>query len=115
MQDILGELNRVRGVGGCLLFNADGLLMESALRSDGDEQGLAAAAGTLIAQATRMCEQLGIGKQNAFSASGDQGGVMMCAAGAGTLLLLLDPSANLALLRLEVKPFTDRIAQRLTL
>ncbi len=34
MQDILGELNRVRGVGGCLLFNSDGLLMESMLRSD---------------------------------------------------------------------------------
>ncbi len=115
MQDILGELNRVRGVGGSLLFNADGLLMESALRSDVDEQGLAAAASSLISQAARMCEQLGIGKQNAFSASGDQGGVMVCAAGAATLLILLDPSANLALLRLEVKPFIDRIAQRLTL
>lgn len=115
MQDILGELNRVRGVGGCLLFNADGLLMESMLRSDVDEQTLAAAAGALIAQASRMCESLGIGRQNAFSASGDQGGVMMCSAGAGTLLILLDPNANLALLRLEVKPFAERIAQRLTL
>jgi len=115
MQDILQELNRVRGVGGCLLFNADGLLMESALRSDVDEAGLAAAAGSLIAQATRMCDALSIGRQNTFSASSDQGGVMVCAAGAGSLLVLLDPSANLALLRLEVKPFTDRIAQRLTL
>lgn len=115
MLDILGELNRVRGVGGSLLFNADGLLMEAALRSDADEQGLAAAAGNLIAQTSRMCEQLGIGRQNAFSASGDQGGVMIAAAGAGTLLILLDPSANLALLRLEVRPFADRIAQRLTL
>lgn len=115
MQDILGELNRVRGVGGCLLFNADGLLMESMLRSDVDEQALAAAAGALIAQAARMCDSLGIGRQNAFSASGDQGGVMMCTAGAGTLLILLDPNANLALLRLEVKPFAERIAQRLTL
>jgi predicted regulator of Ras-like GTPase activity (Roadblock/LC7/MglB family) len=115
MQDILQELNRVRGVGGCLLFNADGLLMESALRSDVDEQALAAAAGTLIAQATRMCDSLGVGRQSAFSASGDQGGVMVCAAGAGSLLILLDPSANLALLRLELKPFADRITQRLTL
>jgi predicted regulator of Ras-like GTPase activity (Roadblock/LC7/MglB family) len=40
---------------------------------------------------------------------------MVCAAGAGSLLILLDPSANLALLRLELKPFADRITQRLTL
>ncbi len=115
MQDILGELNRVRGVGGSLLFNADGLLMESMLRSDADEQALAAAAGALIAQSSRMCDALAIGRQTTFSASGDKGGVMVCAAGAGTLLILLDPNANLALLRLEVKPFADRIAQRLTL
>jgi|JFJP01.1.fsa_nt_gi predicted regulator of Ras-like GTPase activity (Roadblock/LC7/MglB family) len=115
MQDILGELNRVRGVGGCLLFNSDGLLMESMLRSDVDEQALAASGGALIAQATRMCEALGIGRQTAFSANGDQGGVMVLAAGQATLLVLLDPSANLALLRLELKPFLERITSRLTL
>jgi predicted regulator of Ras-like GTPase activity (Roadblock/LC7/MglB family) len=115
MQDILSELNRVRGVGGSILFNADGLLMESALRSDIDEQGLSAAAGNLITQAQRLCDALSIGKQTGFAASGDEGGVMVCAAGPGTLLVLLDPNANLALLRLEVKPFLERITQRLSL
>ena len=71
MLDILGELNRVRGVGGSLLFNADGLLMEAALRSDADEQALAAAAGALIAQSGRMCDALAIGRQTTVSASGD--------------------------------------------
>lgn len=115
MQDILGELNRVRGVGGTLLFNADGLLMESALRSDIDEQSLSAAAGNLIGHAQRLCEAMKIGRQTGFSSHGDQGGLMICAAGPATLLVLLDPSANLALLRLEVKPFVERIAQRLSL
>ena len=115
MQDILSELNRVRGVGGSLLFNSDGLLMESSLRSDVDEQSLAAAAGNLLGQAQRMCDALAIGRQTSLSAHGERGGVMVSAAGPATLLLLLDPNANLALLRLEVKPFIDRITQRLAL
>lgn len=115
MQDILSELNRVRGVGGSLLFNADGLLMESALRSDIDEQSLAAAAGNLLSQAQRMCDALAIGRQSTLSAHGEHGGIMVSSAGPATLLLLLDPTANLALLRLEAKPFIDRIVQRLSL
>lgn len=115
MQDILSELNRVRGVGGSLLFDADGLLMESALRSDVDESALSAAGGSLIGQAQRLCETMKIGKQTTFSAHGDKGGVMLAAAGPAVLLVLLDPNANLALLRLEVKPFIERITQRLSL
>ena len=115
MQVILGELNRVRGVGGGLLLDGDGLLMEAALRSGIDEQTLSAAAGNLIGQAQRLCESLKLGRQTGFSAHGDQGGIMLCAAGPAFLLVLLDPSANLALLRLEVKPFVDRITQRLSL
>lgn len=115
MQDILAEIGRIRGIGGALLFNADGLLMDSMLRSDVDEQSLAAAAGTLIAEAARACEQLGLGRQQSFSAASEKGGVFACAAGPAMLLVLVDPQANLALLRLEVKPFAERIAQRLAL
>jgi predicted regulator of Ras-like GTPase activity (Roadblock/LC7/MglB family) len=115
MQDILSELNRVRGVGGSLLFDADGLLMESSLRSDVDEQTLSGAAGSLIGQAQRLCESMQIGKQTTFSAHGEKGGLMLVAAGPSILLVLLDPNANLALLRLEVKPFVERITQRLSL
>lgn len=115
MQTILSELNRVRGVGGSLLFDGDGLLMETALRSDIDEQALSASGGSLISQAQRLCETLKLGRQTTFSAHGDQGGMMLCAAGPATLLVLLDPNANLALLRLEVKPFVERIVSRLSL
>jgi predicted regulator of Ras-like GTPase activity (Roadblock/LC7/MglB family) len=115
MQDILAELTRVRGVGGCLLLNADGLLMESSLRAGTDEQAVAGAAGALLDTARRACEAQGLGRQAAFSAHADQGGVLLIAAGPAHLLVLLDPNANIALLRLEVKPFLDRIAQRLAL
>ncbi len=43
MQDILDQLNRVRGVGGSLLISGDGLPMASALRTGVDENNLAAA------------------------------------------------------------------------
>jgi predicted regulator of Ras-like GTPase activity (Roadblock/LC7/MglB family) len=115
MRDILDELTRVRGVGGCLLLDGDGLLMEAALRAGTDEQTVAGAAGALIDTAKRMCDSLALGRQTGFSAHGEQGGIMLLATGPAHLLVLLDPNANLALLRLEVKPFLERIAQRLSL
>ena len=42
MQEILNQLNRVRGVGGSLLVSSDGLPMASALREGIDEAQLAA-------------------------------------------------------------------------
>ena len=39
----------------------------------------------------------------------------MVSTGPAFLAIIIDPSANLALLQLEAKPFVDRITQRLAL
>jgi uncharacterized protein len=115
MQDLLTQLNRVRGVGGSLLVSSDGLAMASALREGTDEEGLSATAGSLIEHSQRLCKHLDIGAPHHIHAAGDQGGLLMLTAGSSYLVIIIDPAANLALLQLEIKPFLERIAQRLTL
>ncbi|MCS6970248.1 MAG: roadblock/LC7 domain-containing protein [Planctomycetota bacterium] len=115
MQDILGELVRTRGVGGCLLLNHEGLVIESMLRSDVDAQALAAAVGELLAAIAELSRGMHLGRLASFSSFSEQGGIVLSAAGPAHLLVLCDASANPALLRLELRPFIDRIAERLSL
>lgn len=115
MQEILVQLNRVRGVGGSALVSAEGLLMESSLRQGSDESALAAAVGALIDHGQRLAQQLNLGKPASFQAGSDQGGLLIFATGPAWLVLVVDPAANQTMLQLEAKPFIERIAQRLSL
>lgn len=115
MQEILNKLNRVRGVGGSLVISADGLPMATALRQGSDEGSLAAGLAALIETATRLCEQLGFGKSKALQALAGQSGFVILPAGPAFLAILMDPTANLALLQLEARPFAERLAQRISL
>jgi predicted regulator of Ras-like GTPase activity (Roadblock/LC7/MglB family) len=115
MQEILDKLNRVRGVGGSLVISPDGLPMVTALRQGSDESGIAAALSSLIDNATRLCGHLGFGKSRALQALGAQGGLLLMPAGPAFLAIVMDPTANLALLQLEARPFAERISQRLSL
>ena len=115
MQEILEKLNRVRGVGGSLVISGEGLPMVTALRQGSDEAGIAASLGNLLEQAARLCEMLGIGRAKVAQALAAQGGLLVLPAGPAYLAILMDPSANLALLQLEARPFAERLAQRLSL
>jgi uncharacterized protein len=115
MNDVLDQLNRVRGVGGSLLVSNEGLVMASALRSGIDENQIAASLGTLLEGATKIAQVFQLGKIAAFNAGSDQGGMVLVSTGPAFLAIIVDPSANLALLQLETKPFVERITQRLTL
>jgi predicted regulator of Ras-like GTPase activity (Roadblock/LC7/MglB family) len=115
MQDILTQLNRVRGVGGALLVSNEGLPIASALRDGTDEAALAAAIGPLVEHAARLGEHLALGAIRVLQTTGTQGTLLIAASGAGFLVILVDPGANLALLQLETRPFIERFAQRLSL
>jgi predicted regulator of Ras-like GTPase activity (Roadblock/LC7/MglB family) len=115
MNDILEQLNRVRGVGGSLLVSGDGLVMASALRGGLDENQFAASIGTLLDGAARICQNFQLGKLVTVNSGSDQGGMVLVSTGPAFLAIVVDPSANLALLQLETKPFVERITQRLTL
>lgn len=115
MQDLLTQLNRVRGVGGSLMVSADGLPMASALRAGTDETALSAAMGEVIGSTVRMAQLFGLGAPASFTAHTEQGGLLILSAGPAFVAVLIDPSANTALLQLEAKSVIDRIAGRLTL
>ncbi|MCK6491628.1 MAG: roadblock/LC7 domain-containing protein [Planctomycetes bacterium] len=115
MQDLLTQLNRVRGVGGSLMVSADGLPMASALRAGTDEAALSAAMGEVIGATQRMAQLFGLGLAQNFIAHTDQGGLLILAAGPAFVAVLIDPTANTALLQIEAKSVIDRIAGRLTL
>lgn len=115
MQEILDKLNRVRGVGGSMIISPDGLPMVTALRQGSDESTMAASLSSLIDSAARLCDQLGFGKSKAIQALAGQGGLLILPAGPAFLAIVMDPAANLALLRLEARPFAERISQRLSL
>lgn len=115
MQEILIQLNRVRGVGGSLLVSNEGLAMASALREGTDEAQLAAAVGSIIEHSARLSQLFELGTPRHVHVGSDQGSLLVLAAGSSYLVVVIDSSANLALLQLEAKPFTERIAQRLSL
>jgi uncharacterized protein len=115
MQDILIQLNRVRGVGGSLLVSADGLPMASALREGLDENQLAATVGSLIEHSQSLAQHLSLGTPRHLHTTTEQGSLLLLVAGNGYLVVVIDAQANLTLLQLETKPFLERIAQRLSL
>lgn len=115
MQEILIQLNRVRGVGGSLLVSHDGLPMASALREGIDEAQLAATVGGLIEHSQNLARHLGLGQPRHLHTGSEQGSLLLMVAGNGYLVVVIDQQANLTLLQLETKPFIERIAQRLSL
>ena len=115
MQEILIQLNRVRGVGGSLLVSSDGLPMASALREGLDENQLAATVGSLIEHSQSLAKHLNLGNPRHLHTTSEQGSLLLLVAGNGYLVVVIDAQANLTLLQLETKPFIERIAQRLSL
>ncbi len=115
MQDVLGQLTRVRGVGGALVVSSDGLPVASILRQGVDENALAAAAGELLGSASRLCDGLELGTTTTLTGTHDQGSLLVVAAGPTWLVVLAEAGANLALLQIEAKPILERLAGRLAL
>src|SRR5262245_29842114 len=104
MQDVLDALNRVRGVGGCMVLSADGLPMASALREGVDENTLATALASVIDQGNKLTSRLDLGNAKGAKCLATKGGVVIFASGPGYLAIVVDPTANLALLQLEARP-----------
>ncbi|HEX3138983.1 MAG TPA: roadblock/LC7 domain-containing protein [Rhizobacter sp.] len=94
MQDILIQLNRVRGVGGSLLVSSDGLPMASALREGLDENQLAATVGTLIEHSQSLAKHLNLGTPRHLHTASEQGSLLLLVAGNGYLVVVIDAQAN---------------------
>lgn len=115
MDDILQQLNNVRGVGGSILISDDGLTMASFLRNNVDEESLAASAADIIERAEHLSTKLTTAPVKLIHTQGKDGGIIVLAAGKAFLVIVTDPNSNLALLQLEAAPFAESIAKQLSL
>ncbi len=115
MDNLLQQLNTVRGVGGSLLISDEGLTMASSLRNDIDEESVAASAADIIERSKSMSEKLNNEAPTLIHSQGQNGGIIVLAAGQAFLVILTDPNSNLALLQLEATPYAESIAKQLSL
>ncbi len=115
MDTILRQLNTVRGVGGSILISEDGLTMASNLRNDIDEESVAASVADVIERSRALAEKTSAAAPTLIHTQGQNGGIIILAAGPAFLIILTDPNANLALLQLEATPFAESISKNLTL
>lgn len=115
MDALLDQLVKLRGVGGCLLVSTEGLPMASRLRNDQDEDGFAAQVAELVTRSQDLTGRVEIGSPRMVHVQFDQGALAIMAAGPSYLAVIIDPSANLALLQLEIRPFVDAISKRLAI
>jgi len=115
MDALLDQLVKLRGVGGCIVVSTEGLAMASRLRSDHEEEAVAAQVAELVSRSMGLCQRCEIGSPRMVHAQYESGALAIMAAGPAYLSVLVDPSANLALLQLELKPFVEAIAKRLAM
>lgn len=116
MDDILDQLIRIRGVGGCLLLSSDGLTVASRLREGVDEDQLAAQISELISKSQHAAQRMVIGIPRMIHVHSDSGGLVLFASGPSAFLaVLIDPAANLALLQLELEPYVTALSKQLAL
>ncbi|MFM2089919.1 MAG: hypothetical protein RLZZ127_408 [Planctomycetota bacterium] len=115
IDDILIKLNRVRGIGGALVLTADGQVVSGVLRQEADDARLAAAVGTLLGHAQRLAVTLRLPAGGPLHVQGELGGLLAIPVGKAWLAIVIDPGANLALLQLEARPFTEQLAAAIAL
>ncbi len=115
IDDLMAQLSRVRGVGGALLLTADGQVVSGILRQDVDDARLAAAVATAIGNVQRLAQTLRLGPPTAVDLTSAQGAVIAAPVGSSWLAVAVDPGANLALLRLEIRPLVEKLAAALSL
>ncbi|MDA3962986.1 MAG: roadblock/LC7 domain-containing protein [Planctomycetota bacterium] len=115
MEQMLDQLVKLRGVGGCMLVSPEGLPMASHLRTDQDEDSFAALVAELVTRSQGLAERTAIGTPQMLHVNFAAGAVAIMAAGPSYLAVIVDPNANLALLQLELKPFVEAITKRLAI
>lgn len=111
IEDVIGDLSRVTGVRGALVVDAEaGVPVVAELTEALDEGALAALAAALFRRATEGTRMAGFGGVESVQLEAQEGHLLV--AGAGPLLVaaLVEPQAQLGMVRLQA----GRAALRLT-
>ena len=115
MQEILNQINKVRGVRGSLVIGQDGIVVAAELGIDVSDDTVAAVASQILRSLSSALERIKIGSFNRFIVSGENGKIAIVNAGERALLLvLLDKDVNLGLASVEIRDAVGLIEKRLT-
>jgi predicted regulator of Ras-like GTPase activity (Roadblock/LC7/MglB family) len=108
---VLDGLTRVPGVRSALLVAADdGLVIAESSMADVDTAAVAALAASLAARLSRAVIPAGYAVPRSLHLEATGGGLMAAPAGEGLLLVaVIEPDANVGLLRLALRDAAQRV------
>ena len=116
MQEILNQINKIRGVRGSLVIGRDGIVVAANLGVDISDETVAAVASQILASLRNALDRMKLGKFNRFTVAGKSGQIAIVNAGEHALLLVLvDKETNLGLVSVEIKDAVAQIAQKIEL
>ncbi len=103
MNAILKRINKIPGVRGTLIINAEGLLIAADIAAGGDANALAAVASRVAAALAGALERLQAGALERFVVTGDGGSMVLQAVGQAILLTLVNKGANMGMVLVELR------------
>ncbi|WP_456481877.1 roadblock/LC7 domain-containing protein [Methanopyrus sp.] len=114
IEKVLADLNRVEGVHGSLVVSSDGLIIAEAVPPDIDSEIVGAIATTVYGSGERVVDEMDLGNLEQMLIEATHGKVMIVDVGEdATLVLVVEPDANLGLIRLRAQEAAEEIAKQL--
>jgi hypothetical protein len=114
VQEILNQINKIRGVRGSLVIGRDGIVVAADMGIDVSDETIAAVASQILSSLRNALERMKLGRFDRFTVSGKSGKITIVNAGKHALLLvLLDEDMNLGQVSLEITDAVSQIAKRI--
>lgn len=112
MIEILNDLNKVAGVKGCMVVTQDGIVVNSALGSDLDQEAVAAVSSSLIMAAKRAFDKLGIKQFKRFIQVSSWGRMVFVDIEIAYLVVITTQNIKLDVIVMEIDSTARRIRSR---
>jgi hypothetical protein len=110
MELVLEELNRATGVVGSFIVDNDGIVVASDVSVGADAERCSALVSSLTNAAEKALSRLGGGAVTSGFFEMDQWKIFFQKQEIGHLVALAEPTANLGLVRMELKQASKRLA-----
>ena len=112
MQEILNDINKIRGVRGSLLVGRDGILIVSDFGTDADENAMGAVGSQILSALQNALDRMNMGQFQRFLVTGHYGKILMVSAGTVILILSLGKDVNLGMVSVEMKDAIEAIVEK---
>ncbi len=112
MYEILDQVNKIRGVQGCLVMGKDGIVVASDISTEVSDAAVAAVASQVLGSLQGALRRMELGSFSRFVVTGSDARIVMLDAGNALLITLLDADVNMGLVGVELKRARDRVSER---